>query len=209
MIDLRHAVQEKGYTVAHIKTDSIKIPGGDFSIINFVMEFGEKYGYTFEHEVTYDKFCLVNNAVYVAKKGEDWTAVGAQFQHPYVYKKMFSHEPIIFEDFVETKAVKIGTMYLDMNDSENVADMLFIGSIGQFVPVEDGGGTLWRIKDDKKYAVTGTKGYKWMRRDAAAFLDAKDELHIDTSYFKDLWMKGLKAINDVGSYDELIGDIHG
>ena len=36
MIDLKHEVQERGYTVAHIKTDSIKIPNADKEIIKFV-----------------------------------------------------------------------------------------------------------------------------------------------------------------------------
>ena len=44
MIDLKHAVQEKGFTVAHIKTDSIKIPNATDEIINFVVDFGKKYG---------------------------------------------------------------------------------------------------------------------------------------------------------------------
>ena len=64
MVDLKHAVQEKGYTVAHIKTDSIKIPNATQEIIDFVMEFGKKYGYNFEHEATYERMCLINNAVY-------------------------------------------------------------------------------------------------------------------------------------------------
>jgi hypothetical protein len=53
MIDLKHAVQDLGYTVAHIKTDSIKIPNADQKIIDFVFDFGKDYGYTFEHEDTY------------------------------------------------------------------------------------------------------------------------------------------------------------
>ena len=36
-------------------------------IIQFVMDFGERYGYSFEHEATYDRMCLVNDAVYIAK----------------------------------------------------------------------------------------------------------------------------------------------
>jgi hypothetical protein len=66
MIELKHAVQEKGYQVVHIKTDSIKIPNADPPIIDFITNFGDKYGYTFEHEATYDKLALVNDAVYVA-----------------------------------------------------------------------------------------------------------------------------------------------
>ena len=124
MVDLKKAVQEKGFTVAHIKTDSIKIPDATPDIIRFVMEFGEKYGYRFEHEATYEKMCLVNDAVYIAKYAVDsnedpgkWVAVGAQFQIPYVFKTLFSHEPISFEDLTVTQAVSgRGQLYLDMNE---------------------------------------------------------------------------------------------
>ena len=119
MIDLKYAVQEKGYTVAHIKTDSIKIADADQDIIDFVMEFGRKYGYEFEHEATYDKMCLVNDAVYIAKYsmgGEGWTATGTQFAVPYVFKKLFSREDILFEDLCETKSVT-SALYLDMNEN--------------------------------------------------------------------------------------------
>lgn len=128
MIDLKHAVQEKGFTVAHIKTDSIKIPNATQEIIDFVFEFGKRYGYTFEHEATYSKFCLVNNAVYIAKykdgkKAGKWTAVGAEFDHPYVYKTLFSKEDIVFSDLCETKAVTSpSALYLDMNESLGATD---------------------------------------------------------------------------------------
>lgn len=116
MIDLKHEVQERGFTVAHIKTDSIKIPNATPEIIQFVMDFGKKYGYTFEHEATYDKMCLVNDAVYIAKeKDGEWTATGTQFQIPYVFKTLFSKEPINFEDMCETKSVT-SSLYLDLNE---------------------------------------------------------------------------------------------
>lgn len=135
MIDLKNAVLEKGFKVAHIKTDSIKIPDATPEIIQFVMDFGERYGYTFEHEATYDRMCLVNDAVYIAKyknaedcnamygyipgdnskKGGKWTATGTQFQIPYVFKKLFSGEKIVFEDMCETKSVS-SSLYLDLNE---------------------------------------------------------------------------------------------
>lgn len=116
MIDLKHEVQDKGFIVAHIKTDSIKIPDATPEIIQFVMDYGKQYGYTFEHEDTYDRMCLVNDAVYIAKyKDGGWTATGAQFQVPYVFKKLFSKEEIGFDDMCETKAVG-SAIYLDMNE---------------------------------------------------------------------------------------------
>ena len=117
MINLKHEVQERGFTVAHIKTDSIKIPDATPEIIQFVMEYGKEYGYTFEHEATYDRMCLVNDAVYIAKYDNgEWTATGTQFQVPYVFKTLFSREPIEFEDMCETKSVT-SSLYLDMNES--------------------------------------------------------------------------------------------
>ena len=121
MIDLKEEVQKRGFTVAHIKTDSIKIPDATPEIIQFVMEFGKKYGYTFEHEATYDRICLVNDAVYIAKyKDGGWTATGTQFQIPYVFKTLFSKELIEFDDMCETKSVT-SSLYLDMN--ENLPDV--------------------------------------------------------------------------------------
>lgn len=136
MIDLKYEVQKRGFTVAHIKTDSIKIPDATPEIIKFVMDFGQKYGYTFEHEATYDRMCLVNKAVYIAKYSSvedceklygyvpkknskhplEWTATGDQFAVPYVFKKIFTHERIKFEDMCETFSVSKGDLYLDMND---------------------------------------------------------------------------------------------
>lgn len=135
MINLKHEVQERGFIVAHIKTDSIKIPDATPEIIQFVVDYGKRYGYIFEHEATYERMCLVNNAVYIAKystedfckssygyipadikkKAGKWTATGTQFQIPYVFKKLFSGERITFEDMCETKSVT-SALYLDMNE---------------------------------------------------------------------------------------------
>lgn len=121
MINLKHEVQKRGFTVAHIKTDSIKIPDATPEIIDFVMEYGKLYGYNFEHEATYDRMCLVNDAVYIAKYKDgkhagEWTATGTQFQVPYVFKKLFSRESIEFEDMCETKSVT-SALYLDLNEN--------------------------------------------------------------------------------------------
>jgi hypothetical protein len=130
MVNLKHIVQSMGYTVAHIKTDSIKIPNATPEIIQFIMDYGRQYGYTFEHEATYDRMCLVNDAVYVARYSDDkklngkhageWTATGTQFQVPYVFKKLFSNEKIEFGDMCETKSVT-SALYLDTN--ENLPDV--------------------------------------------------------------------------------------
>lgn len=124
MIDLRHAVEEQGYKVIHVKTDSIKIANPDDYILNFIVERGKRYGYNFEVEHVFDRICLVNNAVYIAKLADDdpedpgkWTATGAQFAVPYVFKTLFSKEPIQFNDMCETKNSAVGPIYLDMNES--------------------------------------------------------------------------------------------
>lgn len=136
MIDLKNEVLKRGFQVAHIKTDSIKIPDATPEIIKFVMDFGERYGYTFEHEATYDRMCLVNDAVYIAKykdaddckkmysyipgdneeHSNQWTATGTQFAVPYLFKTLFSHEKIEFVDMCETFSVSKGDLYLDMNE---------------------------------------------------------------------------------------------
>lgn len=215
MIDLKHEVQDRGFTVAHIKTDSIKIPDATKEIIDFVFEFGKKYGYEFEHETTYDKFCLINDAVYIAKTmipgnhtdSDDrwkWTAVGAQFQHPYVFKKLFTGEEIVFDDYCEAKSVTQGSMYLDFTqfvEDPDISEMVHVGRTGVFVPVCTGGGRLWRVKDGKKYAVTGTKGYRWIEKDMAK---NRENLDIDMTYFQQLEDDACEAIDYFGSFERFV-----
>lgn len=216
MVDCKHKVQEDGYTVAHIKTDSIKIPNATKEIIEDVMLMGAEYGYEFEHEATYEKMCLVNDAVYIAKtkpgkKPAYWTAVGAQFQHPYVFKTLFSKEPITFDDLCETKQVTTA-LYLDFEgeetpmvlSGENVDTKHFIGKIGRFVPIKPGhgGGLLQREKEGEFSAATGTKGYRWLEAEMVKALHKEDA--IDMSYFKKLADDAydtLKKFADAGGYD--------
>jgi hypothetical protein len=211
MIDLKLALQEMGVQVVHIKTDSVKIPNATLEIINFVTQFGKKYGYDFEHEATYDRFCLVNDAVYIARKDSEWTAVGAQFQHPYVFKTLFSKEEPTFDDYCETRQVTKGAIYLDYDSvaspmalARGRSGLHFIGRTGRFVPVtvESGGGVLLRVTDDKSYAVTGTKDRLWLDAELAASLG--DDLEIDFGYFEDLVSGAVKTIENFGSFEELV-----
>lgn len=205
MIDLKHTVQELGYQVIHIKTDSIKIPlflKKDESIIQDIIDYGRTKGYDFEHETTYDWLCLINDADYVARQGDKWVAVGAKFQHPFVFKSLFTHEELDFQDFCETKTVTKGTMYLDFSGTEDVSNMVHIGGTGCFVPVEDDGGALWRIDGEKKYAVAGTKGYRWITRDMALDRTENGGLSRDMSYFHKLLDDAIKAITQ---FDEQHG----
>lgn len=134
MRTLEDEVKKRGFVVASIRTDSIKIPDATPEIISFCMEFAKKYGYTFEHEATYERMCLVNKSAYIAKyatneqceklygyvpskqKPGKWTATAKQFQVPYVFKTLFSKEKIVFEDMCETFEVKTA-LYLDRNES--------------------------------------------------------------------------------------------
>lgn len=213
MIDLKNMVQERGYKVVHIKTDSIKIPDADQKIIDLIMEFGYEYGYEFEHEATYEKFCLVNDAVYVAKtqagkRPSHWEAVGAQFQHPYVFKTLFSKEPVEFRDLCETKTVTTA-LYLDLNGVETpmvfTDPMHFVGKAGLFCPIKPdaGGGLLMREKDGKFYAATGTKGYRWLESEMVEAFGKQDD--IDMKYFESLVNDAVENISKYGDFEWFTG----
>lgn len=223
MIDLKYAVQAKGFTVAHIKTDSIKVPNATPELLQFISDFGKKYGYDFEHESTYDRMCLVNDAVYIAKyknaeackevygyipkknreHSDEWTATGTQFQVPYVLKTLFSKEEIRFEDMCETKTVSAGLMYLDFNEDlpEGEHQYQFVGKAGLFCPIKPGcgGALLLREKDGKYYAVTGTKGYRWMEAEVVKSLHKEKD--IDTSYYKALVDEAIDTISKYGDFE--------
>lgn len=213
MIALKYEVQKRGFTVAHIKTDSIKIPDATPEIIQFVMDFGKQYGYTFEHEATYEKMCLVNDAVYIAKYKDgkhagEWTATGTQFQVPYVFKKLFSGEEINFDDMCETKSVSKGDLYLDFNEDleEDKHNYQFVGRVGLFCPIKDncGGAVLYRYADDKYYAATGTKGYRWLEAEVVKNLHKED--CIDRSYYERLCEEAVATISQYGDFEHFIND---
>lgn len=171
MVDLKNFIEEKGFTVAHIKTDSVKIPNATPELIAEVMEFGKKYGYTFEHEATYDKMVLVNDAVYVAHDEKGWHATGAQFQHPFVFKSLFGSdvEPhYTMADYTETRQVHKGALYLNYGTEEN-PQRAFVGRIGSFVPMKGcaPGGILEVLRDGKYYSAPSSKGYRWMLEEDA------------------------------------------
>lgn len=240
MINLRDEVMARGFKVAHIKTDSIKIPDATPEIIQFVTDYGKQYGYTFEHEATYDKMCLVNDAVYIAqyasvekcinlygdeyinsspdickknkKKAGKWEATGAQFQQPYVYKKLFSKEPIEFNDKCETKTVT-SALYLDMNEGlgEGEHDYHFVGKAGQFCPIKAGrgGGELVREGTDKdgniKYSsATGAKGYRWLESEMVKTLEKEND--IDEKYYISLVDDAVSAIDNYGDFEWFVSN---
>ena len=217
MTDLKYAVQERGFIVAHIKTDSIKIPNATPEIIQFVMDFGRRYGYEFEHEATYDRMCLVNDAVYIAKYKDgkhagEWTATGKQFAVPYVFKTLFSKEPIEFEDMCETMSVSTA-LHLDMNEqlTEDEHNYRFVGKVGSFCPIKPGcgGGELLREGKDKegnvKYsAATGSKGYRWLESEMVKTLEKDGD--IDRAYYNKLVDDAVKTISQYGDFEWFVSD---
>ena len=136
MRTLQDEVEQRGFRLVSIKTDSLKIVNATKEIIDFCMDFAKQYGYQFEHEATYDRICQINDADYIArykdpewceatygyvpgdnkKHGGEWTVTGAQFAVPYVFKKLFSKEKIVFDDLCETKSVSKGEIYVDLNE---------------------------------------------------------------------------------------------
>lgn len=227
MRTLQDEVQKRGFTVAHIKTDSIKIPNATQEIIDFCMDFATKYGYTFEHEATYDRMCLVNDAVYIAKYKDgkhagEWTATGTQFQVPYVFKKCFTKEPIEFDDMCETKSVQTA-LYLDMNESDSLPfdnesetseahNYVFVGKVGRFCPIKPGCGGGWLVREatdpktgEKKYvSATGAKGYRWLESEMVHELNKQDD--IDRSYYDSLVDSAVETISRYGDFEQFVAD---
>ena len=215
---LKREVEKLGYKVCHIKTDSIKIPDATEKVIDFVTKFGKEFGYTFETEANFEKFCLVNDAVYVAKHKDgknagQWTATGTQFQVPYVFKKLFSKEPIEFDDLCEAKQVQDSAIYLDMNEGlpEGEHNLRFVGRVGSFCPIKPGcgGAELLRTAVDKEgnakfNAVTGTKGFRWLESETVRRLNKEDD--IDRSYYDNMVDNAVATINKYGDFEWFVSD---
>lgn len=190
MITLKNELEKMGVEWVHIKTDSIKVVKPTEEVKKFIFDFGKKYGFDFEHEATYEIMALVNKAVYIAKYGwadkaskiGKWEAVGTQFQVPYVFKTLFSNEELKIEDYAMTKSatapIYIGDTYI--GKTANVYASLT-------------GEEMYRVADDKRGAVTGTKGYKWK-----LWSPDIDKDDIDMSYYEGLNLAALKAIDKVG-----------
>lgn len=183
MVDLKEALLERGANPVHFKTDSVKIADFTPEDLLFVEEFGRKYGYDWELEGIFKRMALINDAVLIGKweKTGKWEAVGARFAHPYVYKSLFSKEPIEFDDMVETRMVAGGaSIYLENEDGKRT----FIGRVGRFVPVTGGGGKLIRVKEGKESALPGTKSRTWLPDYTVEGLGIEER--IDRSYFDEL-----------------------
>ena len=205
MVDLKHMVQDElGEQVIHIKTDSIKIPGADQKTIDAIVAFGKKYGYDFEIEEIFEKICLVNDAVYVGKEARtgEWITTGAQFQVPYVKKTLFTHEPLIFDDFCVTRAVQT-SMYLEYTNPDGSITRRFVGKVGQFCPMKTHGGKLVSARGDNKYnSVTDSKDWLWEESEVVKRLGLEDD--IDYGYFESKAEEARNTIEQFGDFEQFV-----
>lgn len=221
MKTLQDELISKGIQVIHIKTDSIKVPNITNDIIEFCLEFATKYGYVFKHECTFDRICLVNDSVYIAKLDEHglmtkggrdanaWTATGTQFKVPYVFKTLFSKEDILLEDMCEVKQVTSGAIHLNLNETTGEDTLQFIGRVGNFCPVLSGNGGGLLVKPvvkktgETKYdCVVGSKGYRWL--EAEMVKELKLENIIDRSYYTKMVDTAIDSINKFGDAEWFI-----
>ena len=194
MVDLKFAIEEQGYKVCHIKTDSVKVPNADEKIIQFVHDFGkqEKYNYKFEHEHTYKRMALINNAVYIAQLEDDsWSPVGAEYANTYLLKRVWTKEELVDRDFFITKQSK-GHIYLGDE---------FVGKVGSIYASKSGAECMWTEDDENFKSVTGTKGYLFKQTDQ---FDIED---VDFAYYDKVAIDGLKKIMKVGDITKIVDDM--
>ena len=213
MVTLRDEMLARGARPIHIKTDSIKLVDPSQEDIDFAFEFAGKYGYEFAIEHKFDRIALVNDAVYVAKLSDDdpeepgqWTATGAQFAEPYVFKTLFTHEPIEFRDMCTVFNVSKGCMYLDMNEEDPSNHAYhFVGRTGLFAPIRPGmgGGELMKKVDNKYSYPSGAKGYRWLESEMVP--KDKIDIFVDRSYYDELVRKAVETISKFGDFEAFAG----
>ena len=77
---------------------------------------------------------------------------------------------------------------------------IFVGRVGQFCPIkpDKGGGILYRCDNQKYYAVTGTKGYRWLESEVVKTLGK--EADIDRSYYDKLVNDAVENISQYGDF---------
>ena len=194
MVDLKFAVEEQGYKVCHIKTDSVKVPNADEKIIKFIEDFGARpeYNYKFVHEHTYKRMVLINNAVYIAQLEDDsWSPVGAEYANTYLLKRVWTKEELVDRDFFITKQSK-GHIYLGDE---------FVGKVGSIYASKSGAECMWTEDDENFKSVTGTKGYLFKQTDQ---FDIED---VDFAYYDKVAIDGLKKIMKVGDITKIVDDM--
>ncbi len=210
MINLKHELWDRGVQVVHVSTDSIKVAGCTPEIEQFIMEYGAKYGYTFEHEAHYERMCLVDNVNYIAYEtqadGVDvepfWTATGDKFQTPYVFKQCFTHEAIEFDDMCETvKSIKDGALHLIFDEGENEVDR-FVGRVSEFCAMSQRGANLYSVNIGKRECPAGTKGYMWL--ESAEVRNKHLEDYIDHGYYDKMVEDAKESIEQFYPFDKFV-----
>ena len=197
MVDLRFYLEELGYNVIHIKTDSVKVADITEECVQIIHEFGARpeYNYKFDYEDRYSRLALINNAVYICqsdmKKPGKWSATGAEFRDPYVFKRVWTKEKLVDKDFFITKQSK-GHIYLGTE---------FIGKVGSIYASKSGEEALWTTDEENFKYLTETKGYRFKKSDDFLFTD------IDMDYYDAKAIKGLKKIMKVGDINLIVDDM--
>ena len=211
MKTLQDEVQKRGFKVAHVKTDSIKIPDATPEIIEFVMEFewtatGTQFQipYVFKklfskEEITFDDLCetkSVTSSLYLDMNEEILDVLG--------------EDNLIDLEKKLAKAIK-------NNESEEVIENLqeeinkfhnyiFVGKVGRFCPIKEGGGggLLCREKDGKFYSATGAKGYRWLESETVLENNLQDA--IDEKHFIEMADDAIETISKFGDFEWFVSD---
>ena len=124
---------------------------------------------------------------------------------PYIFKKFFSKEEVIFDDYIQKKSVSSpAVIYLDFDENlpEGELIILYVGRVGGFIPVVPGANVVNYIalKMVSYSAITGTKGYRWKEAEVVKELNQEDQL--DITYFHELAKKAIAAISKYGDFYE-------
>lgn len=197
MVDLRFYLEDLGYNVIHIKTDSVKVADITDECVQLIHEFGARpeYNYKFEYEDRYSRLALINNAVYICqsdmKKPGKWSATGAEFRDPYIFKRVWTKEKLTDKDFFITKQSK-GHIYLGTE---------FVGKVGSIYASKSGEEALWTTDEENFKYLTGTKGYRFKQSENFVFTD------IDMDYYDAKAIEGLKKIMKVGDINLIVDDM--
>lgn len=213
---IQDEVEARGFKVVHIKTDSIKIANPTDEILDYVVKRGHDYGYTFETEHTWNRLCLIDDAQFIGLHDYDdpdspftWDATGKKFQVPYIYKSLFTHEPIAFQDMCETFTVNAGALHLVFDEGTDKEVDKYIGRVGQFTPVLTGKGAhLYRVNDGKRYAASGSTNKETKER--YDWLESKEVFNnhlegiINKSFYISKCNDAIDTLNKFGNYDQFV-----
>jgi hypothetical protein len=140
----------------------------------------------------------------------EWTETGDRFKDPYLFKTLFTHEPIQTEDMFEVYSVSTA-LYLDMNENLSKGDhnYVFIGKCGAFCPVQKGcnGGELVRENNGKFDSAIGAKNYRWKEYEVVRELGLEDQ--IDRSYYDNRAMAAKAEMEKIKgfNFDLFVSDL--